>query len=97
MTSRIHSKLCQLMERRKIVDKEKEVKIVPIEQRKEEEGLNVVELDVGCTQKGGLSLWYNSYRYIFTSKNCKSWRCSVGHVQQKLVCFQLRGIMLEVF
>jgi len=59
MTSRIHSKLCQLMERRKIVDKEKEVKIVPIEQRKEEEGLNVVELDVGCTQKGGLSLWYN--------------------------------------
>ncbi|CAK5046031.1 unnamed protein product [Meloidogyne enterolobii] len=92
MTSRIHSKLCQLMKRRKIVEKEKEVNIAPIDQRKdEEEGLNVVELDVGCTQKGGLSLWYNSYRYIFTSKNCKSWRCSDRPCSAKVSVLSIEG------
>ncbi|CAK5064142.1 unnamed protein product [Meloidogyne enterolobii] len=92
MTSRIHSKLCQLLKRQKNVDKEKEVKIAPIEQiNVEEEGLNVVELDVGSTQKGGLSLWYNSYRYIFTSKNCKSWRCSDRPCSAKVSVLSIEG------
>ncbi|CAK5089493.1 unnamed protein product [Meloidogyne enterolobii] len=103
MAARIQSKLYQLLKRRKIDEREKEVNIeevdiVPTGQREdaeeesdEEEQENIVELAVGSTQKGGLSLWYNSYRYVMTSKNCKNWRCPDRRCTAKVKVLSIEG------
>uniref|UniRef100_A0A1I8B6R7 FLYWCH-type domain-containing protein n=1 Tax=Meloidogyne hapla TaxID=6305 RepID=A0A1I8B6R7_MELHA len=101
MAERIRNKLLQMTKRRRNDEAETEQVATETEQTEDdesnnesdEEQENVIELDVGYTQKGRLSLWYKceSYRYTDKSKNCKSWRCSDRQCSAKVKVLAIEG------